>query len=147
MRVSLRSKSVRWRSYASLKVLRVVDIVMVTALYISPVLLGAEPEQPAVTTSTTHPEGHAQETRASAVGYLFIKEYRVRGGHKLQQIEVEEAVYPFLGSGRGPEDKEKAPAAVEKAYQAKGYQAVTVGVPSQRAGHGIIVLQVVESPI
>src|SRR4029077_11523935 len=138
---------VRWQLYASLRVLRVVDIVMLTALYISPVLLGAEPGHPPVPTRAAHPEAEARETRTSAVGHLFIKEYRVRGVHKLRQIEVEDAVYPFLGSGRGPEDIEQARAALEKAYQAKGYQTVSVSVPPQRGAHGIIVLQVMESPI
>ena len=78
------------------------------------------------------PRGTGPEKRVSAAAHLFIKEYRVRGVHKLRQIEVEEAVYPFLGSGRGPEDIEQARAALEKAYQAKGYQTVSVSVPSQR---------------
>jgi hemolysin activation/secretion protein len=120
---------------------------MVTALYISPVLLGAEPGQPAVTTRTANPEAEAAESQVSAASRLFIKEYRVRGVHKLRQIDVEGAVYPFLGSGRGPEDIEQARAALEKAYQAKGYQTVSVSVPPQRGAHGIIVLQVMESPI
>ena len=143
MRVSLQSKSVRWQLYASLKLVRIVDIaiVMVTALYVSPALLAAEPGHQA------GPETQVAEKQVPAATHLFIKEYRVRGVHKLQQIEVEEAVYPFLGADRGPEDIEQARAALEKAYQAKAYQTVSVSVPSQRGAHGIIVLQVTESPI
>src|SRR5471032_2380944 len=38
----------------------------------------------ATAAATPHPE-------------IYIQEYRVIGAHKLPQIEVEEAVYPFLG--------------------------------------------------
>ena len=144
MRVSLRFKSVRRQLHASLKVVWAVNIFVVTALCLSPALLHAEPEQPV----TAHPASDSNPQKPGpVVGHLFIKEYRVRGVHKLRQTEVEEAVYPFLGPGRGPEDVEQARAALEKAYQAKGYQTVSVQVPSQRGAHGVIVLQVTESPV
>ena len=31
---------------------------------------------------------------------IYIQEYRVEGTHKLSELEVEEAVYPYLGPGR-----------------------------------------------
>jgi hemolysin activation/secretion protein len=65
----------------------------------------------------------------------------------LDKLEIEKAVYPFLGPGRGPEDVEQARAALEKVYQAKGYQTVSVQVPAQQGTHGVIVLQVVESSV
>ena len=60
-----------------------------------------------------------------------IDEYRVEGADALPQIEVEEAVYPFLGPNRTADDVEKARAALEKAYHDKGYQTVGVSVPQQ----------------
>src|ERR1700683_3063467 len=60
---------------------------------------------------------------------IFIHEYQVKGAHQLTRIEIEEAVYPYLGPGRTKEDVEKARAALEKAYQDKGYQTVSVQVP------------------
>ncbi len=80
-------------------------------------------------------------------GSLYIKQYRVLGAHHLSKIDIEEAVYPFLGPARTPDDVEQARAALEKAYQAKGYQTVSVQVPQQRGAHGIVVLKVVESMV
>jgi hemolysin activation/secretion protein len=73
-----------------------------------------------------------------------IDEYRVEGADLMPQIEVEEAVYPFLGPGRTAEDVEKARAALEKAYTTKGYQTVTVSIPEQNVANGIVVLKVSE---
>ncbi|HEX4638671.1 MAG TPA: ShlB/FhaC/HecB family hemolysin secretion/activation protein [Chthoniobacterales bacterium] len=80
-------------------------------------------------------------------GPLFIKQYRVLGAHRLSKIEIERAVYPFLGPGRGPQDVEQARAALEKAYQAKGFQTVSVQVPQQQGAGGIVVLNVTESTV
>jgi hemolysin activation/secretion protein len=84
---------------------------------------------------------------AAAPATLFIQEYRVEGARTLPAIEVEEAVYPFLGPGRTPVDVERARAALEKAYQAKGYQTVSVQVPEQAVKDGVVVLQVTEGVI
>jgi hemolysin activation/secretion protein len=78
---------------------------------------------------------------------LFIKEFRVRGAHHLPRGVVEETVYPFLGPGRTANDVEQARVALEKAYQAKGYQTVSVQVPEQAATYGIVVLQVSEQRV
>src|SRR5215471_20638642 len=80
-------------------------------------------------------------------GPLFIKQYRVLGAHHLSRIEIEQAVYPFLGPGRGPQDVEQARAALEKAYQAKGFQTVSVQIPPQQGAHGVVVLSVAENPV
>jgi hemolysin activation/secretion protein len=78
---------------------------------------------------------------------MFIKEFRVRGARKLPRSVIEETVYPFLGPGRTEQDVEGARAALEKAYQDKGYQTVSVQVPPQTPTHGVVVLQVSEQPI
>jgi len=80
-------------------------------------------------------------------GSLYIAEYRVEGATKLPQIEVEKAVYPFLGPGRTPADVENARAALERAFQGQGYQSVSVQVPEQTAAGGVIVLKVIEAPV
>jgi len=80
-------------------------------------------------------------------GPLFIRQYRVLGAHHLSKIEIERAVYPFLGPGRGPQDVEQARAALEKAYQAKGFQTVSVQVPQQTGSGGVVVLNVQESTV
>jgi hemolysin activation/secretion protein len=76
-----------------------------------------------------------------------IDEYRIEGADRMAQIEVEEAVYPFLGPARTAEDVEKARAALEKAYQSKGYQTVTVSIPEQNPQNGIVVLKVAEAKV
>jgi hemolysin activation/secretion protein len=76
-----------------------------------------------------------------------IDEYRVEGADTLPQIEVEEAVYPFLGPNRTSDDVEKARAALEKAYHDKGYQTVSVAIPQQKTNRGFVVLKVTESRV
>lgn len=76
-----------------------------------------------------------------------IAEFRVEGADSLPQIEIEAAVYPFLGPRRTTEDVEKARVAVEKAYHDKGFQTVSVAVPQQDAQRGFIVLKVTESRV
>lgn len=81
------------------------------------------------------------------VGSLYIQEYRIEGAHQLPRLEIEEAVYPYLGPGRTVQDVEKARAALENAYQTKGYQTVAVQVPPQQVASGVVVLQVVEGKV
>jgi hemolysin activation/secretion protein len=78
---------------------------------------------------------------------LYIREYRVTGATRLPRVDVERAVYPFLGPGRTNDDVEGARAALEKAYRDRGYQTVGVQVPQQSGRRGIIVLQVVEQKV
>lgn len=76
-----------------------------------------------------------------------IDEFRVEGADHLPQIEVEAAVYPFMGPGRTADDVEKARAALEKAYHDRGLQTVGVAVPQQDAQRGFIVLKVTENKV
>ena len=78
---------------------------------------------------------------------IFIQEYQVKGARQLPRLEIEEAVYPYLGPGRTQDDVEKARAALEKAYQSKGYQTVSVQVPAQPWQDGSIILEVTEVPV
>jgi len=74
----------------------------------------------------------------------------VEGAHRLPRVEVERAVYPYLGPGRAREDVEGARAALEKAYRASGYQTVAVQIPEQSEAavkRGVVVLQVVETTV
>jgi hemolysin activation/secretion protein len=96
--------------------------------------------------------GPATEARSTSAqpqsqGQIYIQEYRVEGTHKLTELEVEEAIYPYLGPDRTTEDVERARAALEKAYQDKGYQTVTVQVPPQQVRNGVVVLQVIEGKV
>jgi hemolysin activation/secretion protein len=75
---------------------------------------------------------------------FYIREYRVTGAHHLLPIEVETAVYPFLGPGRTERDVEAARAALLKAYQDKNYTSVDVAIPRQTGAGGVVYLQVHE---
>ncbi|RZJ43877.1 MAG: ShlB/FhaC/HecB family hemolysin secretion/activation protein [Brevundimonas sp.] len=84
---------------------------------------------------------------AQEITSLDIREYRVEGAKRLPRLEVEEAVYPYLGPGRSPEDVEAARVALEKVYHDKGFQTVSVVVPQQDPRRGIIRLEVVEGKV
>jgi len=84
------------------------------------------------------------QAAAEALPQFYIREYRVLGAHHLQPIEIEAAVYPFLGPGRTVKDVEGARAALLKAYQDKQYTSVDVVVPPQKGAGGIVFLQVNE---
>jgi hemolysin activation/secretion protein len=62
-------------------------------------------------------------------------------------LEIEKAVYPWLGPGRTAGDVEQARAALEKAYRDKGYQTVSVEIPPQQGRGGIVFLSVVEQKV
>lgn len=71
----------------------------------------------------------------------------MRGNKLLKSIEIEEAVYPYMGPGRSENDIEQARQALEKIYRGKGYQSVYVEVPRQTGARGIIFFNVVEAPV
>ena len=78
---------------------------------------------------------------------FFIKKYRIDGGgHLLPRIEVEAAVYPYLGPYRTAADVEHACAALEQAFHNKGYQTVSVEIPQQPLS-SVIVLNVVQGEV
>src|SRR4029079_8489455 len=81
---------------------------------------------------------------AQEITSFYIREYRVEGARRLKSLEVEEAVYPFLGPARTPDDVEQARVALEKVYHDKGFQTVSVVVPQQDPRRGIIRLEVIE---
>lgn len=91
-------------------------------------------------------ELYAQEAQAGTAEAqrVDVLRYRVEGNNVLPQIEVERAVYPFLGPDRLVEDVEKARAALEKAYHDSGYQTVAVQIPQQDVKNGVVRLEVTE---
>ena len=86
----------------------------------------------------------ASAQKAAPAQRFDIDDFAVQGANKLSQIEVEEAIYPFLGPNKTSDDVEKARAALEKAYHDKGFQAVSVSVPEQNAQRKVITLKVSE---
>jgi hemolysin activation/secretion protein len=90
------------------------------------------------------PPAGAPEQKPAAAQRFDIDDFAVEGADTLPQIEIEEAIYPFLGPNRSADDVEKARAALEKAYHDKGYQTVSVSVPQQNAQAKVISLKVTE---
>ncbi|MBB5048286.1 hemolysin activation/secretion protein [Rhodopseudomonas rhenobacensis] len=86
----------------------------------------------------------AAAPKPATVQRFDIDDFAIQGADTLPQIEIEEAVYPFLGPNRSADDVEKARAALEKAYHAKGFQTVSVSVPQQNAQAKVITLKVTE---
>ncbi|NVZ99042.1 ShlB/FhaC/HecB family hemolysin secretion/activation protein [Pseudomonas gingeri] len=78
---------------------------------------------------------------------LDVNEYVVRGNTVLDARDIEEAVYPFLGPHKALTDIEGARDALQKIYQAKGYQSVFVELPEQKVEEGIVYLQVSETKV
>ncbi|HTJ94973.1 MAG TPA: ShlB/FhaC/HecB family hemolysin secretion/activation protein [Pararobbsia sp.] len=73
-----------------------------------------------------------------------IKAFIIRGNTTLNTLDIEKAVYPFEGPNRTMKDVLAAADALTRAYQDKGFQTVTVGVPDQHVTNGVIYLQVEE---
>jgi hemolysin activation/secretion protein len=95
-----------------------------------------------------HAQAQAQtssQTGALDARRVDINEYDVAGNTLLSVMEVQRAVYPFEGPGRTVADPEKARAALQKAYEARGYQAVSVVLPPQSVTGGVVRLEVVEA--
>jgi hemolysin activation/secretion protein len=118
----------------------------VVAASLLAVLVGAKAVEAGEALATAAPQEQGQAPVVAPV-QLDIYEYRVEGVKILPQIEVEEAVYPFLGPGRTTEDVEKARAALEEAYVSKGYQTVAVEIPPQQVENGVVTLQVTEAKV
>lgn len=78
---------------------------------------------------------------------MYIQEYEVTGVKHLARMDVEKAVYPYLGPGRTAGDVEQARAALEKAYKDQGYHTVSVQIPRQNASGGVVLLHVVETVV
>lgn len=81
---------------------------------------------------------------ASQGARLDVLNYRVEGNTVLSRIDVERAVYPFLGPQRSVDDVEGARAALEAAYREAGYETVGVEIPEQDVRGGVVRLVVTE---
>jgi hemolysin activation/secretion protein len=76
-----------------------------------------------------------------------ILEYRVEGNTLMPTIDIERAVYPFLGEDKTVKDVEAARLSLEKSYHERGYQTVLVNIPQQEIGSGVVRLTVLEAPV
>jgi len=129
-------------------------------LFLCPAILIAAPESPSnppaqvngQTNNSANKAGNnssvPDQSQAQPEPHFFVKEYQVEGGgHLLPNVEVEAAVYPYLGPYRTTGDVEQARGALEQAYRDKGYQTVTVQIPPQKLGSGVVILQVMRGEV
>lgn len=107
----------------------------------------AKSSQPQSSAQQSSASGSAPPAAAAASQKFDIDQFRVDGADKLPQIEVEEAIYPFLGPNKSSDDVEKARAALEKSYHDKGFQTVSVSVPAQNVASRVVVLNVTEGKV
>ena len=114
----------------------------------------AENSDPATASRTGNSDNQPSSVAAGApqtdqsTPRFFIKKYRIEGGgHLLPRVEVEAAVYPYLGPYRTTGDVEQARGALEQAYRDKGYQTVTVQIPQQQVQGGVIELEVMQGEV
>lgn len=106
----------------------------------------AVPEAPAAAPAPPG-EPAAAANSAPAAGRFDILEYQVQGNTVLPVVEIEEAIYPFLGPGRTIDDVEGARAALEKRYADAGYITVAVNIPEQTVREGVVRLEVAEARV
>jgi hemolysin activation/secretion protein len=101
--------------------------------------------------TTDDPPAKAQSaapaTAAPEQRHFDISEFRVEGNTVLTELDIDRAVYDFLGPDKTAGDVEKARAALESAYTKKGYPTVSAEVPVQRVTDGVVVLKVTERPV
>ncbi|WP_413626246.1 ShlB/FhaC/HecB family hemolysin secretion/activation protein [Luteibacter sp. Lutesp34] len=89
----------------------------------------------------------AQAMAQDAPASFDVNEYVVDGNTTLQPLDIETAIYPFMGPGKTMSDVTAARDALQKAYQAHGYQSVVVDLPQQQVKGGVIRFQVTENVI
>ena len=90
----------------------------------------------------------AQVPAAAAEGApIDVWEFAVEGNSVLPVLAIEQAVTPFLGPQRQLKDLEAARAALERAYQTRGFLTVFVDLPEQRVDDGVVRLLVLEGRI
>jgi hemolysin activation/secretion protein len=108
---------------------------------------GANETTESTASAAPTPEASGRQPSAVPARTFELSAYDVEGNTLLDQLTIEKAVYPHLGPGRTPEDVEKARAALEAAYQARGYNSVVVQVPQQNVAYGIVRLRVTEARV
>jgi hemolysin activation/secretion protein len=93
------------------------------------------------------PAASADAAAAKDENYFDIHEFRVLGNSVLPSVDVERAVYPFLGDHKKLSDVEAARAALESVYHEHGYATVFVDIPEQEITESIVRLRATEGRI
>jgi len=121
--------------------LRLTAMLVTTALTAMPAFAQ---DSPRFSPTTGQADTSSSEAGApSAPSATFdIRGFAVKGNTLLKPDVVERAIYPFTGPDRSEADVEAARAALQKAFEDAGYVAVSVFIPEQAVGTGVLILQV-----
>jgi hemolysin activation/secretion protein len=92
-------------------------------------------------------QGATASGAAADQRHFDISEFRVEGNTVLTELDIDRAVYQFLGPDKTAGDVEKARAALEAVYASKGYPTVSAAIPLQHVGNGVVVLKVTERTV
>lgn len=114
---------------------------------VAPQEQAAPPSPPVAAEASAGPTPQEQAVPQADIPPFDIEAYDVAGNSILSADEIERAVYPHMGPQRRATDVEAARAALQKAYEDKGYSSVFVQIPQQSPETGIIKLQVTEARI
>lgn len=90
---------------------------------------------------------YASPAAARDEGRFDVRAFQVKGNTVLAPDVVERAVYPFMGPDRSSDDVEAARAALQAAYEERGFVAVSVFIPEQSVEGGVLMLEVAEQTI
>jgi len=83
----------------------------------------------------------------SPVVRFDISRFDIAGNTILSAAELDAAVAPYAGKDRDFGDVQRALEALEARYHARGYKLVTVRLPEQELGGGVVRLQVVQATV
>lgn len=111
------------------------------------ILTAARPLPAAAQDADRDAAGDTGSPEQAALRTVEVTEYFVEGNTILGDEDIERAVYPFMGPGQTLQDIEKARAALQQAYESRGYKTVFVELPQQNVVGGRIRLAVVETRI
>ncbi|WP_084615898.1 ShlB/FhaC/HecB family hemolysin secretion/activation protein [Solimonas flava] len=89
----------------------------------------------------------AESGTSGGTARLDVWEYYVSGNTVLDDSAIAEALAPYLGPSRSPDDVDQARAALEAAYRQRGYKTVGVAIPQQTVHDGVVRLDVVEASV
>lgn len=109
-----------------------------------PAAASSSPASAAAQKPGTQKPGATPAQKPAPLQHFDIDDFAVQGVETLPEIDLERAIYPFLGPNKTSDDVEKARAALEKAYHDKGFQTVSVAVPQQNVQGHVVVLKVTE---
>src|SRR5688572_23042976 len=87
---------------------------------------------------------HAADADPGVVRF-DISRFDVRGNTLLPAAEVERVLAPFTGQGRDFGHVARAQEALTAAYQAAGYNVVSVNLPEQELERGVVRFDVVQA--